>query len=175
MIFKIIKVQNINRCHAFREEKGSPRDPRGDQKGATNDPRAEQVTLQTHQYSLSKTIILEARGVQKAPQGAPKATSKFEEKTKTKKNETRRNREGILSFFDLDFGHFRSRFFRLRLFFKVTLLFVFWIFLSKFKNKNHRHRREKHSGDIIFKFHYPQRGFGPLQVFGPPSSHQSEI
>ena len=89
MIFKGPKVVSPNECRTFLDQKGSPRDPRGDQKGAKKDPRAEKVTFQKHKFSVSKTILFDARGSQKAPQGAPKATSKFEEKTKTKKRAKR--------------------------------------------------------------------------------------
>ena len=85
LIFKGPNVGSPNVRQTFWDQKGSPRDPRGDQKGAKKDPRAEKVTFQKHQYSLSKTILSEARGGQKAPQGAPKATSKTLEKTKTEK------------------------------------------------------------------------------------------
>ena len=89
MIFKGLKVVWVNGRRTFLEQKGSPRDPPGDQKGAKKDPRAEKVTFQKPSLSLSKTILFEARGGQKAPQRAPKGTAKIEEKTKTKKERKR--------------------------------------------------------------------------------------
>ena len=75
----------LKRVGAFGEHFGSPSPPRGGQKGAKKDPRSEKVTFRKHKYSLNKTTLFEARGGQKAPQGAPQATSKVEEKTKSKK------------------------------------------------------------------------------------------
>ena len=72
---KGLKVHFVNECRQFLEQKGSPRDPPGGQKGAQKHQKAEKVTFQKHKFSLSETILFEARGSQKAPQGAPKATS----------------------------------------------------------------------------------------------------
>ena len=85
MFFKVLKVPRVKECRSFLSQKGSPRDPRGDQKGAKKSPKSEKMIFQNWLFYLSKTIDFETRGGQKAPQGTPKTKSKIEEKTKTKK------------------------------------------------------------------------------------------
>ncbi len=95
MILQGLKVVWFNRWRTFLEQKGSPRDPPGDQKGAKKDPKAEKVTFRKPSLSVSKTILFEARGGQKAPQRAPKGTAKIKEKTKTKKEAKKRSQGGF--------------------------------------------------------------------------------
>ena len=66
MVFKDPKVQKINRWRAPREPKGSKREQTLSQNGDQKGPRVEKSILQKPLFYLSKTIILESQGGQKA-------------------------------------------------------------------------------------------------------------
>ncbi len=85
MIFKVLKVGSVNLPRDLWDQRGSPRDPRGDQKGDKKGSKAEKVIFRKWLFYVGGSIKTEAGGDQKAPQGPPGTKSKIEEKTKTKK------------------------------------------------------------------------------------------
>ena len=78
------KVQNLNRCRAFRQATWSPRDPRGGQTGKTKTNNDKGYFSKLLFYACG-SIKIEAGGDQKAPQGPPRTKPNIEEQTKTNK------------------------------------------------------------------------------------------